>query len=252
MDLANDLADAVERGQIEAYFQPQVDVVSGAVVAAEALARWNHPVHGFLEPDLFIPVAEQNGLLDDLGVFMVDEAWRCAAQWANARRPIDVSVNASATQLETEALTEHLERQAARYRLRSGTLIVEITETREFDDLAAVASRLARLRAHGIGISIDDFGAGFSTLARLDALPATELKVDISLVQDETTEGYGALIEVVEHAHDRGIRVVAEGVETEGQRRRVELLRCQRAQGFLFARPMTEAAFGKLLTRPIR
>jgi len=114
-------------------------------------------------------------------------------------------------------------------------------------DVADVAQRLVGLRERGLGISIDDFGIGHSTQERLEQIPATELKIDISLVQDESDEAYAEMIRIVELAHARGLRVVAEGVEEESQRRRVEILKCQRAQGYLLGRPMPAAEFGELL-----
>lgn len=247
MNLVDDLAHALPRHEIEAWFQPQADVGSGRIIAGEALARWRHPIHGVLDPDLFIPAAQQHGLIDDLGIFMVDEAWRRAAEWNALGLPVQIAVNVSATQLETRRLTDHLARLFDRYDLPSQTMTIEITETMQFADAADVADRLQVLRERGLGISIDDFGSGYSTPQRLEQLPATELKIDISLVQDESDEAYRELIDIVELAHRRGMRVVAEGVEDDEQRRRVEILRCHRAQGYLFGRPMPAKEFGELL-----
>lgn len=245
--IVDDLATAIEQHQIVAHFQPQVEVTSRRVVAAEALARWEHPTHGVLPPEVFIPAAQHHGMIDDLGILMVDEAARWAVVWAEAGHPIQVSVNVSATQLATPRLTDWLRFLLERSKLPAHSLIIEITETNQFDDLPDVAGRLGELRDLGLGISIDDFGAGFSSFTRLESLPATELKIDLSLIQDETDDGYAALIEIVEHAHDAGIRVVAEGVETPEQARRVEALRCQRAQGFLYGAPMPAAQFAEVL-----
>ena len=247
MNLVDDLVRAVARGEIVAYFQPQIELSSGRVVAGEALARWQHPVHGLLEPDLFIPAAQEHGMIDELGLAMVDDAWDHAASWIERGLPVQVSVNASATQLESRGLTDHIERIFDRYDLPAQTLTIEITESKAFVDVADVAQRLVGLRERGLGISIDDFGIGHSTQERLEQIPATELKIDISLVQDESDEAYAEMIRIVELAHARGLRVVAEGVEEESQRRRVEILKCQRAQGYLLGRPMPAAEFGELL-----
>jgi EAL domain-containing protein (putative c-di-GMP-specific phosphodiesterase class I) len=247
VNLVDDLARALTQSEIEAWFQPQVELASGRVVAGEALARWRHPVHGVLEPDLFIPAAQAHGLIDQLGLMMVDSAWNCAAEWIGRGLSVQVSVNASATQLDPAMLTDHIGRLLDRYDLPAQTLTIEITESRRFLDSADVARRLDTLRERGLGISIDDFGAGYSTAERLDEVPATELKIDVSLVQDPTDEGYEELIRIVELAHARGLRVVAEGVETEDQLRRVQILRCQRAQGYLLGRPMPAREFAKLL-----
>jgi EAL domain-containing protein (putative c-di-GMP-specific phosphodiesterase class I) len=247
VNLVDDLVRALARGEIVAYFQPQIELSSGRVVAGEALARWQHPVHGLLEPDLFIPAAEEHGLIDELGLMMVDDAWDHAASWIERGLPVQVSVNASATQLETRGLTDHIDRIYDRYDLPPQTLTIEITESRAFVDVAGISERLRGLRERGLGISVDDFGIGHSTTERLDQIPATEVKIDVSLVQDESDEGYAELIRIVELAHDRSLRVVAEGVEDESQRRRVEILKCQRAQGYLLGRPMPAAEFGQLL-----
>jgi len=247
VDIVETLSTAIERHQIVPYFQPQIDVASRRVVAVEALARWDHPVHGLLPPEVFIPAAQHHGMIDDLGILMVDAAARAAVNWIAAGYPIQVSVNVSATQLAGPRLTDWLRFLLERSALPAESLIIEITETNQFDDLPDVAGRLQELRGLGLGIAIDDFGAGFSSFARLDQLPFTELKIDLSLVQDETDDGYAALIEIVEYAHSRGLRVVAEGVETLAQSHRVEALRCQRAQGYLFGKPMPEAALTQLL-----
>jgi EAL domain-containing protein (putative c-di-GMP-specific phosphodiesterase class I) len=249
VDIVESLSAAIERHQIVPFFQPQIDVASQRVVAVEALARWDHPEHGLLPPEVFIPAAQHHGMIDDLGILMVDAAASAAVTWIAAGYPIQVSVNASATQLSGKRLTDWLRFLLERSELPAESLTIEITETNQFDDLPDVAGRLTELRALGLGVSIDDFGAGFSSFTRIDQLPATELKIDMSLVQDDTDDGYAALIEIVEYAHERGIRVVAEGVETQEQAHRVAALRCQRAQGFLYGRPMPEQDFTRLLAQ---
>lgn len=247
MNLVDDLARGLSQREIVAYYQPQIELSSGRVVAGEALARWQHPVHGLLEPDLFIPAAQAHGLIDELGIFMLDQAWNDVAEWIGRGLGVQVSVNASATQLESGGLTDHIARLFDRYDLPAQTLTIEVTETMQFADTAAVSGRLQALRDRGLGISIDDFGAGHSTAGRLADLPATELKIDISLVQDASDDGYRELIAIVELAHRLGLRVVAEGVEDAEQLRRVEILHCQRAQGFHLGVPMPATEFRDLL-----
>ena len=245
--ILEDLSTAIEQHQIVAWFQPQIDVPSRRVVAAEALARWQHPELGLVNPADFIPDAQRHGLIDDLGILMVDAAARRAVEWSRAGYPIQVSVNVSATQLAGSRLTDWLHFLLERPELPAESLIIEITETNQFDDLDDVVARLRELRSLGLGVSIDDFGAGFSSFNRLEQLPASEVKIDLSLVQDESDDGYAALIEIVERAREAGIRVVAEGVETPAQAHRVTMLRCRRAQGYLYGGPMPEDEFIELL-----
>ncbi len=241
------LRGALGRREILAFFQPQVDPASGRIVAAEALARWRHPEHGIVSPDIFIPAAQQHRIIDDLGLFMVNEAWRAALNWNESGTPVEVSVNVSATQLTSDRLTDHLRRLLIEATMPAQAMTIEITESEPFFDLPEAAERLRKLTARGLGISVDDFGLAHSSLARLNDLPATEVKIDISMVQDESDEGDASIRAIVEYAHELGVRVVAEGIETESQRDRVVELGVERAQGFLFYRPMDRMALTRLL-----
>lgn len=246
-DLATALHGAVARGEMSAWFQPQVDLATDAVVGVEALCRWTHPRLGSVPPVDFIAAAEESDLIDEIGRFMARECFRVFSEWSRDDRPIDVSVNVSPRQLVTPAFTDWFEAELARLRLVRATITIEITETHPIDDAAAVIRRLDRLRAAGSGIAIDDFGTGQSSLLQLRRLHGTELKLDRSLVQDDSASVTSMLTEVVETAHRSGIRVVAEGVETEEQRCRVVKLGCDRAQGYLLGRPMPERAMSELL-----
>ena len=237
MTLEEDLVGAVERHEIEAYFQPQIDVATGEITAVEALARWQHPTLGLIPPNDFIPLAEKNGLIHEIGAFMLEEGCRHAARWRRDGRAIHVSVNVSALQLATPDVFDRLYTLLGEYDLPEGTLTIEITESEVIADLAGVAKRLERLRAIGLGVSLDDFGTGHSSLAQLQDLPITELKIDKSLIQDDTSNG--ALIAVaVALLQERGVRVVAEGVETPEQLDLVQRIHCDRAQGYLFGKPL--------------
>lgn len=241
--MSEDLVDALDRDEFYPEFQPVVSVASRQVVGAEILARWRHPERGVLQPDSFIPQAEEEGAIHDLGLRMLRAGWGAAEDWNTASASVGVSVNVSALQLITPDLYDEVARLLEHSALPGRMLTLEITESLAIDHLDSVIVRLNALRGLGVGISIDDFGVGFSTLERTAALPITELKIDISMTQDETDEGYAALLETAEYAFERDIQVVAEGVETEEQFRRVELLRCQRAQGFLFGRPVPAKDF---------
>lgn len=236
--LLDDLAVAVREGDIRAHYQPQIDMVSGDFIAAEALARWDRPGYGPVAPDVFIPLAEEHGLIDDLGLSVLDQAWARARFWIAAGTPLQVAVNVSVLQFVSPRLTDRLRALLLSGELPRHTMVIEVTESAPFVDGDDAFDRLHALRDLGLGISVDDFGVGHSTYERLELLPATELKIDMSLVHDETDDGYAVFAEIVEYARDRDLCVVAEGVETERQRDRVGVLRCHRGQGYLFARPM--------------
>ncbi|WP_354501961.1 EAL domain-containing protein [Mycetocola sp. 2940] len=250
MSIASDLRGAVERNEIVAWFQPQVDVETGRITAVEALSRWQHPIRGLVSPLVFIPTAEDTGAIHEIGAFMLHEGCRQAARWRDDGLDLDVSVNVSAVQLARPGVFEQLHELLNAYALPQGRLTIEITESQLIADLSEVATRLARLQSYGLGVSLDDFGTGHSSLAQLQDLPITELKIDRSLIQQLTVGG--ALIGVaVALLQERGVRVVAEGVETEEQLERVRDLRCDRAQGYLFGRPMPVDRLDDVLRRSL-
>jgi EAL domain-containing protein (putative c-di-GMP-specific phosphodiesterase class I) len=238
--LVSDLAGAVERGEIVAHYQPQVDLASNRIVAAEALARWRHPEFGLIAPGVFIPIAEETALIHSLGRFMIDQVLSAVGQWQSRGIELEVSVNVSANQLTTLEFFDQLDSDLSRLHLAPGAVTIEITESYPILDTPSIALRLNDLRRRGLGISIDDYGVGYSSLQQLERMPATELKIDQSLVQDESVQSLALMTAVVELAHWRGLRVVAEGVETEAQLARMRELDCDRAQGYLLGRPMPQ------------
>ena len=238
-ELSDALRGAIERDELFAEYQPQADLLTGGVVAAESLVRWRHPRFGLVPPANFIPLAEDSGVIHEIGRFMLDEGVRCAADWAARGIPLSISVNVSPVQLRDDALVTHLADSLASSKLAGGSMTLEITESLPLEDLPAVITRLESLRALGLGISIDDVGAGFATLELVEQLPATEVKLDLSLLQDGTSDAYDVMAAVVANAVPRGISVVAEGVETIGQLYRARDLGCARGQGYLIGRPMS-------------
>ena len=246
LKLESDLEGAVARGEISAVFQPQIDIRTRRVVSVEALARWNHPEYGYVGPATFIPLAEELDLITDIGDFMIDEGCRLAAELTSLGHRVDVAVNVSAAQLVTLDFLDRVEANLRRHELTTDRLIVEITESLPVIDVPEVAARLRDLRDLGLGISIDDFGTGYSSVERLAVLPATELKIDQSLIRD-TAPIPAYVCEAVDTAHELGLRVVAEGIETEHHFARAVGLQCDRAQGYLFSRPTTENHLRRLL-----
>ena len=242
-EISRALTHALDRSEIAAWFQPQIDLLSNRVVAVEALCRWNHPEWGVVGPNEFIPVAEEDGTIADIGRYMAAQAIAVMARWG-----IDVSVNVSPAQLQDSAFSTWLGRLVERIRFPARRLTLEITEGRHIGNVSAVVARLDRLRTLGLGIAIDDFGAGQASLTQLKRLHATELKIDRALVIDDSPSAEEVMGAAITVAHDAGIRVVAEGIETPQQLEKVKSMGCDRAQGYLFARPMPEAQMDVLLT----
>ena len=237
--LSAELDGALSRGEIEVMYQPQIDVVSGHIVAAEALSRWRHPVRGIISPDVFIPLAETSGAIQSIGLFMLDAACAFASDLRRDGHTIDVSVNVSAKQLTTPSFFRRVAENVKDLALRAGAVTIEITESQAITDVAAVSARLNHLRHLGLGISIDDFGTGHSSFAQLESLPVTELKIDRTLLRNTAASGRALITALVALGLDRGLRVVMEGVETDADMTRVRDLHCSRAQGFLMGRPMS-------------
>jgi len=243
-ELLNDLRLALSRGQLELYYQPKIHAPSAQVTAAEALMRWHHPRRGMISPSIFIPMAERNGLIIALGAWVIDEACKQARTWRDQGLRMRVAINLSAHQLRQSNLPAHIAAALAKHQINPDLLTCEITESVAMEDTEATMLFFADLAKVGVHISIDDFGSGYSSLAYLRKLPATELKIDRSFVLDlEQSEGARKIAEaVVNLAQALNMKVVAEGVETDGQYQILRRLGCDQVQGFLFAKPMTAKA----------
>lgn len=240
--LVRDFVHALEARQISAAFQPLVDVATGKLVAAEALARWTHPERGVIAPDVFVAAAEAHGMLSALTERILAE---CSA-WPNTTADgtlIAVAINVSASQLRDPALYRMLDEAFSTGDLDPRALTLEVTEGERLTDSPPVAPWLAGIVAAGVTVSVDDFGVGHSSFRRVEQLGATELKLDRSLVQDVARAD--ALAEVVREAHDLGLRVVGEGVEQRSDYDRLAAVGCDRAQGFWIARPAPREEFAE-------
>jgi EAL domain-containing protein (putative c-di-GMP-specific phosphodiesterase class I) len=242
MGLDDELVGAVGRHEILAYYQPQIDLASGTIVAVEALSRWQHPSRGLLQPNLFIGIAEQSALILEIGDEMIDNGCRCSRLWG-----LEVAVNVSAAQLATTEFFDHLMERLIEESLGDNSITVEITESKAIGDLEEVSRRLSLLRELGVDISIDDFGSGFSSLDQVLSLPVTEVKLDRSLIQGHLRESEEMMTSVIAIAHARGIRIVAEGIETAAHLELARNLGCDRAQGYLLGMPTPENEVGELL-----
>lgn len=250
--LVSDLAGAVGRGEIVAYYQPQIDVASGRIVAVESLGRWMHPEFGMQSPLEFIPIAEEFGFIDEIGDFMVTEACRFAAFLREKGIPLEVAVNVSAIQLASPTFFDRIVTLVTELGLPPNSITLEVTESRFIANRPRVSKRLGRLRELGVGVSIDDFGVGHSSVEQVLALPANELKIDRMIVQDKTASNGALLATIVRLVRDRGLRTVAEGVETEEQLERVRAIGCDRAQGYLIGKPVSREDLAELLGRELR
>jgi EAL domain-containing protein (putative c-di-GMP-specific phosphodiesterase class I) len=238
--LAQDLADAADSGQLEVHYQPVVLLADGRTTGFEALVRWNHPERGLVPPVEFIPLAEETGAITGIGRWVLREALRQGAVWtAETGTPLRMAVNLSPRQFHDGDVTADVVAALEESGFPAGQLTLEVTEGVLVRDVDSVVRQLEALRALGIRIAIDDFGTGFSGLSYLRHLPADVIKIDRSFVMD-LPRGRSALTlitSIVELARTLGLDVVAEGVETEGQRRALADLDCRHAQGYLFARP---------------
>jgi len=245
-ELLQDLRRAIERRELQLVYQPKVDARTLQITAAEALLRWQHPRRGTLSPALFVPLAERHGLIAPIGRWVIEEACRQAAEWRGCGLRMRVAVNVSGHQLRQDDMVDHLEGALKQHAIPAGRLTLEITETVAMEDTGTTRRAFERLRKAGLHVSIDDFGTGHSSLAALRRLPAAELKIDRAFVTDLASGEHarGIVQAIVQMARTLGLRVVAEGVETEAQRDALVALGCDELQGFLFARPMSATALG--------
>jgi diguanylate cyclase (GGDEF)-like protein len=248
--LAGGLRTAIERGEIKLYYQPKADLDSGRVVGVEALARWDHPQHGIVGPGEFVPIAEQTGLILPLTSFVLDAALRQLRAWADAGLNLSVAVNLSARSFLDTQLAVEIPRLLRRWDVGAGLLELEITESMLMADPTRAEATLDRLSQIGLAVSVDDFGTGYSSLASLKRLPVDAIKIDKSFVMEMAIDSSDAAIvrSTIDLAHNLGLRVVAEGVESEGAWRQLRTLGCDLAQGYYLSRPLPAESITRLLT----
>ena len=244
MALLADLRLALQRGQLELYYQPKIHAPSGEITGAEALMRWHHPKRGMVSPVVFIPIAERYGLIGTLGQWVIDEACRQTRVWRDGGLRMRVAINLSVHQLRQADLAERISAALQRHQVNPDLITCELTESSAMDDTEVTMRVLGELSRLGVHISIDDFGTGHSSLSLLRKLPAHELKIDRGFVLDlETSEDARKVASaVINLAKALNLQVVAEGVETEGQNSILREFGCDQLQGFLFARPMSAKA----------
>jgi diguanylate cyclase (GGDEF)-like protein/PAS domain S-box-containing protein len=253
-ELEADLRLAVGRNELFVEYQPIMDLVTGELVSAEALVRWNHPTRGRLAPDAFIALAEETGLIDEIGTWVLRTACVEVARWARLSkgRVPRVSVNLSPVQLADPQLPWTIQAAIAQGGAVPAWLALEVTESLLMENTGAVLERLHTIRSLGVTIAIDDFGTGFSSLAYLQQFPMSHIKIDRSFVipLDDPARHSGVVRAIVEIGRSLGMATIAEGIETAVQLERLRDLGCDLGQGFLLGRPLDAAAIGELIAHP--
>ena len=243
--LVGELREAIGRGELKLYVQPKADARSGEVVGVEALVRWQHPRHGLIMPDEFIPIAERNGLIRALTEQVCDAAVTAAAGWAAAGDPISIAVNLSPRSLLGTDLAGQVAALLAARRAAAGLLTLELTESSMMTDPRGVADLMAELHRMGVRLSIDDFGTGYSSLSTLRKLPLDEIKIDKSFVMglEDSNDDATIVRSVVDLGRNLGLDVVAEGVENQRTWRILRQMGCTHVQGYYLTRPIPAADF---------
>jgi diguanylate cyclase (GGDEF)-like protein len=240
-ELEKDLRDALARGQFYLVYQPQISYRDHRVVGVEALIRWQHPEHGLVPPDLFIPLAEQNGTIIAIGEWVLDQACKQLRDWHDQGFvDLRMAVNLSTVQLHHAELPRVVNNLLQMYRLPPRSLELEVTETGLMEDISTAAQHLLSLRRSGALIAIDDFGTGYSSLSYLKSLPLDKIKIDKSFVQDLLDDDDDATIvrAIIQLGKSLGMQVIAEGVETPEQEAYIISEGCHEGQGYLYSKPL--------------
>ncbi|MDE2281210.1 MAG: EAL domain-containing protein, partial [Actinomycetales bacterium] len=242
------LRHALAADELAMHYQPIVELSTMTVVGFEALMRWQHPTHGFVAPSVFIPLAEETGLIVELGAFALREAIAAAATWAPDGPYL--TVNLSARQFHDPDLVATIERELKASGLAPGRLVLEVTESATLSDVAETLDVIDRLTSHGIGIALDDFGTGYSSLHYLTLVHPQIIKIDQSFVSPTHDPRTRTLLEtIVTLGQKLDVEVLAEGIETDEQLSRLRALGCDLGQGYLFAPAVAAAEVAALATR---
>jgi diguanylate cyclase (GGDEF)-like protein len=246
-----DLRRALDAGELRLHYQPKVNMQSRSVSSVEALVRWRHPVRGLLMPAAFIPFAERSGLIGKVTLWVIDEAVRQCREWADQGHFLTVAINISQSSLLDPAIGSALVAAIEAYDVPASAIEVEITESALTADLDGAAEALAALHAHGVRISIDDYGTGYSSIAHLRALPVQCIKIDRSYVAGmlEDPASTSIVRSTLDLAHELGLEVVAEGVETQVEYEALLAIGCDVAQGYYCARPMPGQSIVEWMTQ---
>jgi diguanylate cyclase (GGDEF)-like protein len=249
-EIVQALKRAMTHGGLQLHYQPQIDLRSGKIAGAEALLRWRDPVHGWIAPDHFIPIAEERGLMPALGIWVLEEACQQLARWKQVglHIPGRLAVNVSARELDAPLFVSTVQSIVGASGCSPADIELEITEGVMVSDGPTVLAMLEEINALGFAFAVDDFGTGFSSLAYLSRFPAGTLKIDISFVRNMLTrqKDYALVKTIIGMAKSLGLATVAEGVETAEQARALTDLGCMVAQGYYYGRPEPSESFARL------
>jgi len=243
--LSGDLRHALERNELVLHYQPKIDLKSNSIMGAEALIRWQHPEHGLIPPDDFIPMAERTGLITPITDWVIETALKQSKAWRDAGYELHIAVNVSVRSFQNAGLVNRLENVLKNMDMPVDSLEIEITENLLMSDITNISSTLKQISNLGISIAIDDFGTGYSSLAYLKKLPLHTLKIDKSFVMDMATDENDAVIvrSTIDLAHNLGFSVVAEGIENAETLELLVMLGCDGAQGYHFSKPLPADKF---------
>jgi len=246
----SELREGINRGELEIYFQPQVDAI-GTIIGAEALLRWNHPTRGVVEPRGFISIAEDTGLIERVGRCVLEQACSALGRWSHDPhlKDLTLSVNVSPRQFYQQDFVKQIKSALFSFQVSPCSLKLELTESILLQDVQDTTDKMNALREIGVKFALDDFGTGYSSLAYLKRLPLDQIKIAQSFIHDLHTNPNGAAIShaVIALGVSLGLNVIAEGVETEDQWRFLLNEGCPEGQGFLFGKPTVEADFTALV-----
>ncbi len=245
-----DIAQALALGQLILYYQPVIEIASRRVKGAEALIRWAHPTRGILPPSEFLDEIVKEGLMQPMTEHVLNTAIHQIAKWHHAGENLTVSVNVTASSLLELSLPDHIAELCVQHQVPAERLILEVTETEAMQDVTRTMDVLLRMRIRNIGVSIDDFGTGHSSLRELQRMPFSEMKIDRSFVLDmANNRDYTVIVNsIIDLGHNLGLKVVAEGVEDVRIWRMLAERNCDYAQGFYMAKPMPPEEFNRWLT----
>jgi diguanylate cyclase (GGDEF)-like protein len=257
LQLEIDLRKAVQQQELIVHYQPIVAIATGNIVGFEALVRWLHPQQGLISPATFIPIAEETGLIAQIGYWVLHQACQQLQQWQNEKLtdfPLTISVNVSARQFAQADLVAQIDQVLTETQLKPQQLKLEITESAIMENAQAAAAILLALRERQIQLSIDDFGTGYSSLSYLHSFPVDTLKIDRSFIQQmgESSDSLGLVPLIINIAHKMGMTVVAEGIETQTQLNHLRDLNCNYGQGFLFFKPVDAEKVRALLSSSLQ